>query len=90
MASITINPVSVQIPTSTITGEEKLVTIGANGKSITVSINQILNKVDDSIADRVEDQVLNSIDNQIEDRVEQVIETTSSAEKEDIDTIFNF
>lgn len=90
MASIIINPVSVQIPTSTITGEEKLVTIGTNGKPITISVNQILNKVDDSIADRVEDQVLTSIDNQIEERVEQVIENASSTEKEDIDTIFNF
>ena len=87
MASITINPVSVQIPTI-ITGEEKLVTIGANGKPITVSINQILNKVDDSIADRVENQVLTSIDNQIEERVEQVIENTATINKEDIDNLF--
>lgn len=87
MASITINPVSVQIPT-TITGEEKLVTIGANGEPITISINQILNKVDDSIADKVENQVLNSVDEQIEERVEQAIENTTSINKEDIDNLF--
>ena len=91
MASITIGALPNQPLTSlNITGNEKIVTIGPNGKPMVVSVNQILSKVDDTIADRVEDQVLTSIDNQIEDRVEQVIENASSTEKEDIDTIFNF
>lgn len=91
MASITIGSLPNQPLTSlSITGNEKIVTIGTNGKPMVVSVNQILSKVDDTIADRVEDQVLTSIDNQIEDRVEQVIENASSTEKEDIDIIFNF
>ena len=51
MASITINEVSKPIlpSTTTITGEEKLVSIGRDGKPSTVSVNQILDKVDDSI-----------------------------------------
>ena len=48
MASITINEVSKPIlPSTTITGEEKLVSIGRDGKPSTVSVNQILDKVDD-------------------------------------------
>lgn len=40
MASITISPVSNRIHTSTtITGGEKLVAIGPNGKPSTVSVN---------------------------------------------------
>lgn len=79
MASITINSVFIQIPTSTtITGEEKLVTIGANGKPTTVSVNQILDKVDDTIADRVEDQVMDqimeSVDEKVDDRIDDKID----------------
>lgn len=90
MASITIGSLPNQTLTSlNITGNEKIITIGANGKPMVVSVNQILSKVDDSIANRVEEQVLNSVDNQIEDRVEQVIENVNSINSEDIDTIFN-
>ena len=52
MASITINQVPPRIPASTdITGEEKLITISSNGKPTTVSVNQLLDKVDDNIVD---------------------------------------
>lgn len=79
MASITINEVSKPIlPSTTITGEEKLVSIGKDGKPSTVSVNQILDKVDDSIADRVEDQVMEQImenvDEQIEDRIDDTLD----------------
>lgn len=88
MASITINPVSSMIHTSTtITGGEKLVTIGPNGKPSTVSVNQILDKVDDSIADRVEDQVMDqimeSVDEKVDDRIDDKID-------EALDNIGNF
>ena len=73
MASITINPVFVQIPTSTtITGEEKLVTIGTNGKPTTVSVNQILDKVDDTLSDRIEDQIMESVDDYIDDNLDNI------------------
>lgn len=75
MASITLNPVSTTIHTSTnITGGEKLVTIGPNGKPSTVSVNQILDKVDDSIADRVEDQVMDQILDSVDDKVDDLID----------------
>ena len=88
MASITINPVSNTIHTSTnITGGEKLLSIGANGKPTTVSVNQILDKVDDSIADRVEDQVMDqimdSVDEKVDDRIDDKID-------EALDNIGNF
>jgi hypothetical protein len=90
MASITINEVSKPIlPFTTITGDEKLVSIGKDGKPSTVSVNQIIDKMDDSIVDRVEEQILVSVDNQIEERVEYIIERTASINKEDVDNIFN-
>ena len=88
MASITINQVSSQIPTSTeITGGEKLVSIGPNGKPTTVSVNQILDKVDDSIADRVEDQVMDQILEQVDEKVDDRIDDKID---EVIDNIGNF
>jgi BioD-like phosphotransacetylase family protein len=79
MASITINEVSKPIlPSTTITGDEQLVSIDRNGKTSTISVNQLLDKVDDSIADRVEDQVMEQImenvDEQIEDRIDDVLD----------------
>lgn len=88
MASITINAVSIKVPTSTeITGNEKLVSIGPNGKPKTVSVNQILDKVDDSIADRVEDQVMDQILEQVDEKVDDRIDDKID---EAIDNIGNF
>lgn len=79
MASITINEVSKPIlPSTSITGDEKLIATNKQGKPIIVSVNQILDKVDEDISDRVEDQVVDQImetvDAKIEDRIEDRID----------------
>jgi hypothetical protein len=80
MASITIGitpPIKVNTSTE-ITGEEKLVTLSSTGKPVTITVNQILDKVDEDISDRVEDQVVDQImetvDAKIEDRIEDRID----------------
>lgn len=89
MASITINSVSPTIRTSTdITGEEKLLTIDKQGKPTTVSVNQILDKVDDGLVDRVEDQVmdqiLETVDEKIDDRIDEAIDNASNLKWNDV------
>lgn len=89
MASITINQVPPRMPASTeITGEEKLVAISSNGKPATVSVNQLLDKVDDDIVDRVEDQVMDSIlenvDEKIDDRIDEAIDNASNLKWNDV------
>lgn len=83
MASVTISSVTTPIlPSTNISGEEKLVAINKQGKPATVSVNQILDKVDDSIADRVEDQVmeqiLENVDEQIDDRIDDALDNISN------------
>lgn len=73
MASVTINSVPTQVlPSTTITGEEKLVAIDKQGKPAAVSVSQILDKVDDEIVDRVEDQVMEQIDSKIDDALDNI------------------
>lgn len=89
MASITINQVPPRMPASAeITGEEKLISINSNGKPTTVSVNQLLDKVDDGIVDRVEDQVMDSIlesvDEKIEDRIDEAIDNASNLKWNDV------
>lgn len=75
MASITINQVPPRIPASTeITGEEKLITISGSGKPTTVSVNQLLDKVDDGIVDRIDDQVIEKIEDQIDEIIDDRLE----------------
>lgn len=89
MASITINQVPPRMPASTeITGEEKLISINSNGKPTTVSVNQLLDKVDDDIVDRVEDQVidqiLETVDDKIDDRIDEAIDNASNLKWNDV------
>ena len=74
MASITINPTYNQSSIN-ITGEEKLLAVGKNGTA-TVSINQILDKIDDSILDKVEDQV--------NDKLDEVVDNISNLNWNDV------
>lgn len=90
MASITINEIPIKVPTSTtITGDEKLVSIDNAGKPSVVSINQILDKVDDSLADRVEDQVvdqiMDTVDDKIDDRIDEAIDNASNLKWTNVD-----
>lgn len=89
MASITINQVPPRMPASTeITGEEKLISINSSGKPTTVSVNQLLDKVDDGIVDRVEDQVidqiLETVDDKIDDRIDEAIDNASNLKWNDV------
>lgn len=84
MASVSISAVSNLGVQET----KKLVAVSAQGTLTTIPIESIFSKVDEGIAERVEEQVLGSVDSKIEDRVEQVIENTASINKEDIDNLF--
>lgn len=80
MASISISIIPpTKVTTSTeITGDEKLVTVNGQGKPTTITVSQILDKVDDSIVDRVEgqvmEQVLSNVDEQVEDRIDDILD----------------
>lgn len=75
MASITINPVSVQsVSQSVITGNEKLIMIDNSGKPGIIEVEQILDKVDDKINDVIEDQIDDRVDNIIDDKVEDALD----------------
>lgn len=89
MASITINEVSKPIlPSTSITGDEKLIATDKQGKPIIVSVNQILDKVDDEIADRVEDQVvdqiLESVDEKIDERIDEAVDNANNLKWNDV------
>lgn len=86
MASITINSVASPIlPSTSITGDEKLVTIGSDGKPSIISLNQLLDKVDDDMVDRVEDQVKDQIIEQVGDQIDDIIDDRL----ENLDSEFN-
>ena len=77
MASITISPVSsTPAPQgmTTVTGDEKLIVINKGGKTSTISVNQILDFVDD---DLVTEQVSDKIDEIIDERLENVDPTNN-------------
>lgn len=75
MASITINPVQNQVPTSTnITGDEKIIIINSNGTTSAISVNQILSKVDDGIIDRIDDPILEKVEDQLDEMIEDRLE----------------
>lgn len=81
MASITISPVSSPLApqgTTTVTGDEKLIVINKGGKTSTISVNQILDLVDDDIIDRIDDQlaeqVTEQVTGQVSDKIDEIID----------------
>lgn len=76
MASITINPIQDNkvSPSTNITGEEKVIIINSNGTRSTISVNQILNKVDDGIIDRIDDPILEKVEDQLDEMIEDRLE----------------
>jgi hypothetical protein len=75
MASITINEVSKPIlPSTSITGEEQLLAVNKQGKPATVSVNDLLDKVDDGLADRVEDQVMDQIMGSVNEKIDEKLD----------------
>lgn len=84
MASITINPVSNTVPvtSTTVTGHEQLIVINKGGKTSTISVNQILDLVDDDIIDRIDDplteQVTKQVTEQFSDKLDDLDERLDS------------
>lgn len=76
MASITINPIQDNrvSPSTNITGEEKVIIINNNGTRSTISVNQILDKVDDGIIDRIDDPILEKVEDQLDEMIEDRLE----------------
>lgn len=76
MASITIStasPIKTSVD-SELTGEEKLITVNGKGKPSAITVNQILDKMDNDIVSNVENQVMTSVETEIKTRVEEVME----------------
>lgn len=73
MASITIStasPIKTSVNTE-LTGEEKLITVNGKGKPSAITVNQIIDKMDDDIVSNVESQVMTSV----EDKINTTIDT---------------
>lgn len=74
MASITINPVSNTVPSTTVTGHEQLIVINKGGKTSTISVNQILDLVDDDIIDRIDDELTAEVTAQVTEQISDEID----------------
>lgn len=77
MASIIISPVSSPLAPqglTTVTGDEKLIVINKSGKTSTISVNQILDLVDDDIVDRIDDQLAEQVTEQVTDKIDEIID----------------
>jgi len=77
MASITISPVSSTLAPqgmTTVTGDEKLIVINKGGKTSTISVNQILDLVDDDIVDRIDDQLADQVTEQVSGKIDEIID----------------
>lgn len=74
MASITIGPTGpTNQPSADLSGEEKIVTIDKQGKISVITVNQVLDKMDDDLVERIGDELIDKIDDPIYDKVlEQV------------------
>ena len=80
MASITISTAS-PIKTSTsaeLTGEEKLISVNSQGKPSAVTVNQLLDKMDDDISANVEAEVMASVNAKIDGRIDEVIDNANN------------
>lgn len=88
MASITISPVSsTPAPQgmTTVTGDEKLIVINKGGKTSTISVNQILDLVDDDIVDRIDDQLADQVTEQVTEQVSDKIDEIIDERLENVD-----
>lgn len=88
MASITISPVSsTPAPQgmTTVTGDEKLIVINKGGKTSTISVNQILDLVDDDIVDRIDDQLTEQVKEQVTEQVSDKIDEIIDERLENVD-----
>lgn len=80
MASITMHPVSNLLSTaSSVAGGEKIIVINSEGKPATITVNQILDKMDDSIVDRIDDEILEKVEDQIDDMIDERLENIDTS-----------
>lgn len=59
MASITMNPLSNQVSSK---GGDRLIAINSDGTPSVITINQIVDRVDDGIIDRIDDEILDIVE----------------------------
>lgn len=72
MASITINTVVVSGQSSSaLTGSEQLLVTSKNGVSSTLTVNQILDYVDDPIIESVEKSAIEAVEETIDKKIEE-------------------
>lgn len=88
MASITISPVSsTPMPqsTTTVTGDEKLIVINKGGKTSTISVNQILDKLDDDLLENLDEQFAAGITADVKEDIASDIEQMVKEGLENVD-----
>lgn len=72
MASITINTVEVSARSaSSLTGGEQLLVTTKDGSSSTLTVNQILDYVDDPIIESVEKSAIEAVEETIDKKIEE-------------------
>lgn len=70
MASITINTVEVSARSaSSLTGGEQLLVTTKDGSSSTLTVNQILDYVDDPIIESVEKSAIEAVEEKIDEKI---------------------
>ena len=72
MASITINAVGINVDrASSLTGNERLLVTHKDGKPSTLTVNQILDYVDDPIIESVEKSAIEAVEETIDKKIEE-------------------
>lgn len=72
MASITINAVEVSVNrTASLTGNEQLLVTTKDGKPSTLTVNQILDYVDDPIIESVGKSAIEAVEETIDKKIEE-------------------
>ena len=72
MASITINAVGINVDrASSLTGNERLLVTNKDGKPSTLTVNQILDYVDDPIIESVEKSAIEAVEETIDKKIEE-------------------
>lgn len=74
MASITISAIPNKVQMSSdIHGDSKFIVFNTNGEPASVSVNQLLDKLDDQVIDKIDDELLEQMEGNITDKLEDQI-----------------
>ena len=72
MASITINAVGINVDrASSLTGNERLLVTNKDGKPSTLTVNQMLDYVDDPIIESVGKSAIEAVEETIDKKIEE-------------------